>query len=162
MKVFGIIGWKDVGKTFYVCEIIKKLKAMGFKVASIKHAHHGFDIDKPNTDSFLHRKAGSEEVVVSSSKRWVKIVELNQRKEKNLKELIVDLENPDIVIVEGFKKEEHMKIEIINDNSAENQYLFPNLKNVFCIISNKKINTTLAQFKINEIENIAKYILEKT
>ena len=162
MKICGIVGLKNSGKTFLAQKLITYFVKQKYKVASIKHAHHGFDIDKPNTDSFLHRKAGSEEVVVSSSKRWVKIVELNQRKEKNLKELIVDLENPDIVIVEGFKKEEHMKIEIINDNSAENQYLFPNLKNVFCIISNKKINTTLAQFKINEIENIAKYILEKT
>ena len=88
MKIIGIIGWKNSGKTYYVQEIIKKLRKKGYSVASIKHAHHEFDVDQPKTDSFLHRKAGSQQVIVSSSKRWVKITELENSTEKKLTELL--------------------------------------------------------------------------
>jgi len=162
MKICGIVGLKNSGKTFLAQQIIKYFTKKKYLVASIKHAHHDFDIDKPNTDSFLHRKSGSTEVIISSSKRWAKIIELNQNKEKNLSELIDELYNPDIVIVEGFKNENHQKIEIINQSAKENQHLYPNLKNVFCIVSDNQINTSIKQFKINEINNIANYILEQT
>ena len=156
MKICGIVGLKNSGKTFLAQQIIKYFTKKKYLVASIKHAHHDFDIDKPNTDSFLHRKSGSMEVIISSSKRWAKITELNHSNEKNLSELIAELDKPDIVIVEGFKKESHKKIEIINKSATENQYLFPNLKNVFCIVSDNQINASIQQFKINEINNISR------
>ena len=144
-KVIGIVGWKDVGKTFVVTEIIKLLVQKGYKVGSIKHAHHNFDIDKPNTDSFLHRKAGSQQVIVSSKKRWAKIVELNDSKEKTLIELLSDFDSLDIVIIEGFKKENHPKIEIIAKNltNSNNQ-----IKNV---VQTKPDTTPIeSHTKINE------------
>ena len=104
MKVIGIIGWKNSGKTFFAQRIIKKLTQKGINVASIKRAHHDFDIDTPNTDSYLLRKAGSKQVIVSSSKRWAKITELDNKKERRLEELLKELDNTDIVIVEGFKR----------------------------------------------------------
>ena len=159
MKVFGIIGWKDVGKTFYVCEIIKKLKAMGFKVASIKHAHHNFEIDHKNTDSYMHREAGSSQIIISSSKRWAKITELKNKNEKNLKYLLGHLSKTDFVIVEGFKKENHPKIEVIN--SKNNNYLFKEIKNVKALITNIRIDTDLPQFFSNEIDLIVKFIIEE-
>ena len=113
MKIVGIVGWKDSGKTTIATKIINKLSSKNFRVGSIKHAHHEFDIDHENTDSFKHRLAGSSQVIVSSSKRWVKISELNNSKEKTLDELINQLSEIDIVIVEGFKNENHSKIEII-------------------------------------------------
>ena len=122
MKIIGVIGWKNSGKTFYVQEIIKILRKKGYSVASIKHAHHEFDVDKPKTDSFLHRKAGSQQVIISSSKRWVKITELENSTEKNLTELIQQLSTTDIVIVEGFKNDNHPKIEIIKEITNENLY----------------------------------------
>ncbi len=82
MKIIGIVGWKNSGKTFYVSEIIKKLKSKNYRVASIKHAHHEFDIDHYNTDSYIHRKSGSSQVIISSSKRWAKISELEKQDEK--------------------------------------------------------------------------------
>ena len=85
MKIVGIVGWKDSGKTTIATKIINKLSSKNFRVASIKHAHHEFDIDHENTDSFKHRLAGSSQVIVSSSKRWVKISELNNSKEKTKK-----------------------------------------------------------------------------
>ena len=109
MKICGIVGWKNSGKTFLTNKLITYFVNKKIKVASIKHAHHDFDIDKPGTDSFLHRKAGSQQIIVSSSKRWAKITELNKSSEKTLYELIDDLNEPDIVIVEGFKNERHSK-----------------------------------------------------
>jgi molybdopterin-guanine dinucleotide biosynthesis protein B len=158
MKVIGIIGWKNSGKTFFAQRIIKKLTQKGINVASIKRADHNFDIDTPNTDSYLHRKAGSKQVIVSSSKRWAKITELDNKKEKRLEELLKELDNTDIVIVEGFKKELHKKIEIINQ--LNENYLFNEIENVIAVVSNSKLNTNLPLFKKNEIDLIVNFILK--
>ena len=162
MKVCGIVGWKKSGKTFFARKLISYFSNQKFNVASIKHAHHNFDIDKPNTDSFLHRQAGSQQVIISSSRRWAKISELNKSKEKTLYELIDELNRPDIIIVEGFKNEKHAKIEIIKDNSDPSTYLFPHLKNVIGIVADSKIETSTKQFNKNEIAIIADYILQRT
>ena len=157
MKIIGIIGWKNSGKTYYAQEIIKKLRKKGYSVASIKHAHHEFDVDKPKTDSFLHRKAGSQQVIVSSSKRWVKITELENSSEKNLTELLQQLSTTDIVIVEGFKNDNHPKIEIIKEKSKN--YLFNQISNVVALISDIEVNSNIKKFKKNEIELIVNFIL---
>ncbi|MBI04613.1 MAG: molybdopterin-guanine dinucleotide biosynthesis protein B [Pelagibacteraceae bacterium] len=159
MKIIGIVGWKDSGKTHLVSEIIKNLKLKKLKVASIKHAHHEFDIDHKNTDSYIHRQSGSSQIIVSSSKRWAKITELENSNEKKLNELIEQLSYTDIVIVEGFKKENHPKIELIKDGN--DNYLFNKISNIKAIISDKKINTELHQFKRNDIELIVNFILNK-
>ena len=161
MILCGIIGWKNSGKTFFTQKLISYFTTLKFNVASIKHAHHNFDIDKPGTDSFLHRQAGSKQVIVSSSKRWAKIIELNQSNEKTLYELVEEFHNPDIIIVEGFKNENHPKMEIISDNSDHSNYLFPHLSNIIGIVSDFKIDTSIMQFKKNEINIIANHILEK-
>ena len=158
MKIVGIVGWKNSGKTYFVSKIIKKLKIKNYRVASIKHAHHEFDIDHKDTDSYIHRKAGSTQVIVSSSKRWVKITELNNLKEQTLNYLLNQLSDTDIVIVEGFKNENHPKIEIIK--KCNNDYLFNKISNIQAVISDEKINTDLKQFKKNEIDNIVNFILE--
>ena len=155
----GIVGWKNSGKTYLAQKLINYFSKKNYIVASIKHAHHDFDIDKPGTDSYLHRTAGAKQVIVSSSKRWAKIMELDNSPEKKLNELLDELNSPDIVIIEGFKKLSHPKIEIINENN--NNYLFPKLKNIIGIVSNKKIETLIPQFKVTEIEKIAKFILNK-
>ena len=149
-------------KTFFAQKLISYFTNQKFNVASIKHAHHDFEIDKPNTDSFLHRQAGSQQVIISSSKRWAKISELNKANEKTLYELIDELNKPDIIIVEGFKNEKHAKIEIIKDDSDPSSHLFPNLKNVIGIVADSRIETSIKKFKKNEIAIIADYILQRT
>ena len=157
MKIVGLIGWKNSGKTFYMKKIIENLRKKGFSVASIKHAHHEFDIDKPNTDSYIHRKAGSTQVIVSSSKRWVKITELENNKEKKLRDLVNQLSKTDIVIVEGFKKENHPKIEIIKEDSKS--YLFNKISNVVALITDIHVDSNIQQFKKNEIDLIVNFII---
>ena len=160
MKICGIVGWKNSGKTFFARKLISYFTNQKFNVASIKHAHHDFEIDQPNTDSYMHRQAGSEQVIISSSKRWAKIIELKNVKEKNLTELINELDKPDIVIVEGYKNESHLKIEIIKDPSNSSSYLFKNIKNVIALISDIKIDSfNKKQFKKNQVDEIVNYIL---
>lgn len=157
-KVIGIIGWKDVGKTFYVTEIIKLLVSKKFKVGSIKHAHHDFDIDHHGTDSFKHRNAGSNQVIISSSKRWAKISENSNKKEKSLDELINEFQDIDIVVVEGFKNEKHPKIEIIGNNS---QIINLELKNVIAYVSDEKLNSNIQVFRKNDTESLVEFIIKK-
>ena len=161
MKIFGIVGWKNSGKTFFAEKIINKLSSLDFKIASIKHAHHDFDIDHPNTDSYIHRNAGSQEVIISSSKRWAKITELKNSNEKNLEYLIKQLTNPDIVIVEGFKTKKHPKIEIIKDPLNMSTYMFNAIDNITAIVSDIEIKSfKKKQFKKNQINEICNHILE--
>ncbi len=158
MKIVGIVGWKNSGKTYFASKIIKKLKIKNYRVSSIKHAHHEFDIDHKGTDSYFHREAGSSQVLVSSSKRWVKITELNNSKEQTLNDLLNQLSETDIVIVEGFKNDNHPKIEIIKKGNDD--HLFNKISNIKAVISEEKINTDLKQFKKDEIDNIVNFILE--
>ena len=101
MLICGIIGWKNSGKTYLAQKIINYFNSKNYKVASIKHAHHEFEIDKPHTDSYLHRKAGSQEILVSSSKRWVKIVELRDSHERKI---IVWAKNHELDFEEFFEE----------------------------------------------------------
>jgi len=160
MKIFGLIGWKNSGKTYFAQQIIQQLFSQNFRVASIKHAHHNFDIDQPNTDSFLHRQSGSQQVIISSSKRWAKMVELKDAHEKKLEDLICELDRPDIVIVEGYKDENHPKIEIINNPLQPSTFMFTKLNNIVAIICDTHIaEYSQLQFKKNEIKKIVQFIL---
>ena len=156
-KVVGIVGWKDVGKTFFVTEIINLLVKKGYKVGTIKHAHHDFDIDKPGTDSFKHRQSGASEVIISSSKRWAKIIE-NNKTEKKLNELLREFIDVDLVIVEGFKNENHPKIEIIGQNSKIVNY---EIKNVVAIVADHKTKSNIPLFMRNDIESLTEFIINK-
>ena len=157
MLICGIVGWKNSGKTFFAQKLINYFNSKKLKVASIKHAHHEFDIDKPNTDSYLHRKAGSQEILVSSSKRWVKIVELRGAEERKLSDLLNELDSPDIVIIEGYKNESHPKLEIIKEDTKD--YLFTRLNTITGIVSDKKIDTLIPQFKKENIDSVVEHIL---
>ena len=157
-KIIGITGWKDVGKTYYASLIIKLLVKKGYQVGSIKHAHHDFDIDKPGTDSFKHREAGSNQVIVSSSKRWAKITENNNENEKNLDELILELHNVDIIVVEGFKEDNHPKIEILSKDLKNRN---KETNNVIAVVSDDLKDTITPVFKENDIENLVEFIIKK-
>ena len=157
-KIIGITGWKDVGKTYYASLIIKLLVKRGYQVGSIKHAHHDFDIDKPGTDSFKHREAGSNQVIISSSKRWAKITENKNENEKSLDELIQELQNVDVIVVEGFKKDNHPKIEILSKDLKNRN---KETNNVIAIVSDDLKDTITPVFKKNDIENLVEFIIKK-
>ena len=100
--IFGLAGFSNSGKTTLALSLIKVFRKKGYSLGTIKHAHHNFDIDKPGKDSWKHREAGSQEIIVSSSKRIAHIIEHDNDQDTNLSELISLQKNKDIILVEGF------------------------------------------------------------
>lgn len=112
MRLIGLSGWSGSGKTTLLTALIPALIARGRTVSTIKHAHHAFDVDKPGKDSYVHRQAGAHEVLISSERRWALMHEHRGAPEPALAELVSHLGPVDLVLVEGFKREAHPKIEI--------------------------------------------------
>ena len=111
-RVFGVTGWKNSGKTTLTERLVAELVRRGWRVSTVKHAHHEFDIDKQGTDSFRHRQAGAGEVAIVSANRWALMHELRDEAEPALATILERLAACDIVIVEGYKREPHRKIEV--------------------------------------------------
>ncbi len=112
MRIIGLSGWSGAGKTTLLSRVIPVLVARGLKVSTVKHAHHGFDVDIPGKDSHTHRMVGASEVFVSSGARWAHIHELRGEPEPDLEEILKRLTPVNLVIVEGFKRHRHPKLEI--------------------------------------------------
>jgi len=112
MRVIGLAGWSGAGKTTLLTRLIPEFNRRGVRVSTIKHAHHAFDLDTPGKDSWAHRQAGASEVLISSAKRWALLHELRDEPEAALPELLARLSPVDLVIVEGFKRDPHAKLEI--------------------------------------------------
>ena len=113
-KVIGVAGFKNAGKTTLVEKLVGELTRRGHRISTVKHAHHSFDIDHEGRDSFRHRKAGAAEVAVVSRHRWAIIHELREEAEPSLEEMLAMLAPCDLVIVEGYKRDLHDKIEVRN------------------------------------------------
>src|SRR5690242_15904890 len=111
MRIIGLAGWSGSGKTTLITKVLPRLIARGTRVSTVKHAHHGFDLDQPGKDSWRHRQAGASEVMISSGARWALMHEL-QGDEPPLPELLARLAPVDLVLVEGFKANPHPKIEV--------------------------------------------------
>ncbi len=111
-NVFAFAGWSGAGKTTIIRQVIAYLVEQGLRVATLKHAHHDFDIDQPGKDSWVHRKAGAHEVLVVSERRWALMHELNEEPEPSLQDLLKKLSPADIVLIEGFKRSSIPKMEV--------------------------------------------------
>jgi len=112
MRVIGIAGWSGAGKTTLITRVIPVLVKRGLKIATVKHAHHAFEIDRPGKDSWLHREAGAGEVAIVSSRRWALVHELREEPEPPLVDILAKLSPADLVIVEGFKRLAYPKLEV--------------------------------------------------
>ena len=112
MKIFGLAGWSGSGKTTLIVKLIPELVGRGYSISTMKHAHHEFDIDQPGKDSYEHRQAGANEVMISASKRWALMHEVRDEEEPSVDELIARMSPVDILLVEGFKWHAHPKMEI--------------------------------------------------
>ncbi|MBK0399267.1 molybdopterin-guanine dinucleotide biosynthesis protein B [Limibaculum sp. M0105] len=111
MKIYGVIGWKNAGKTTLVERLVAEISSRGYSVSTLKHTHHLVDLDRPGKDSYRHREAGAQQVVLASSSRWALMTELRGGPEPALESLIARLDPVDIVIVEGWKRDRHPKVE---------------------------------------------------
>jgi molybdopterin-guanine dinucleotide biosynthesis adapter protein len=112
MRILGLAGWSGSGKTTLLAKIIPRLVERGLTVSTVKHAHHGFDVDTPGKDSHAHRMAGATEVLVASGRRWALMHELRTAGEPTIYELLAKMSPVDLVLIEGFKSARHARIEV--------------------------------------------------
>lgn len=158
-RVFGITGWKNSGKTTLTERLVREFVARGRKISTVKHAHHGFDIDRQGTDSFRHREAGAGEVAIVSGRRWALMHELADEEEPALGEILARLAPCDIVLVEGYKRETHLKIEARRREAREHTPLSANDPNIVAVAADHpQPDEMLPVFDIDDIAAIADFI----
>lgn len=158
--VLGFAAFSGTGKTTLLVKLLPLMKLQGLRVAMIKQTHHNFEIDKPGKDSFELRKAGADQVLLSSGRRCAVITEFAGEKKPDLPELIdrLDLDNIDLVLVEGFKHLAFAKIELHRPSTAK-RLIFPGDSSVIAVASDSQIDTgALPLLNINEPEEVAGFV----
>lgn len=111
MRLYGVVGWKNAGKTTLMERLVAEIAGRGYSVSTLKHTHHGVDLDRPGKDSYRHRAAGARQTILASSARWALMTELRGAEEPPLSALLARLDPVDLVLVEGWKRDDHPKIE---------------------------------------------------
>ena len=158
-RVLGIAGWSGSGKTTLIIKLIPLLAQRGVRVATLKHAHHAFDVDVPGKDSYEHRKAGACEVIVSSARRWVQMHEVGAGAEATLSELLSRLSPCDLVLVEGFKSERHPKMEVYRSEVGR-PLLHPQDPRIVAIASDQAFaNAGIPVVDINDIPAVGDVVV---
>jgi molybdopterin-guanine dinucleotide biosynthesis protein B len=160
MKVIGIAGWSGAGKTTLLTRVIPLLTARGLRVSTIKHAHHGFDVDQPGKDSHTHRMAGATEVLISSASRFALMHELRGAPELTLHALLGKLSAVDLVLVEGFKREAHPKLEVYRAVVGK-PLLAPDDPNVVAIASDGPVAARVPVVSLDDTEAVADILVAK-
>lgn len=154
-RVLGLVGWSGSGKTTLLLKLIPRLAARGLRVATLKHAHHGFDVDLPGKDSYEHRKAGACEVIVSSARRWAQMHELGDATEATLAQLLQRLSPCDLILVEGFKSEQHAKLEVFRQAVGKSA-LHPSDSRIIAIASDQPFpQARIPVVDLNDVAAIA-------
>jgi molybdopterin-guanine dinucleotide biosynthesis protein B len=160
MRIIGLAGWSGAGKTTLLSKLIPRLVARGVTVSTIKHAHHAFDLDQPGKDSHTHRKAGAREVLVSSAVRWALVHELRGAPELTLPELLAKLSPVDLVIIEGYKREPHPKLEVHRAANAK-PLIHPDDPHIVAIASDQQLDgVRVPVVGLDDIDAIAKIVTD--
>ncbi|MAZ89970.1 MAG: molybdopterin-guanine dinucleotide biosynthesis protein B [Cellvibrionaceae bacterium] len=161
-KIFGITGWKNSGKTTLVSKLVSWFCQRGVKVSTIKHAHCDFDIDRPGTDSFNHRQAGAQQVMLASSTRWALMNELRDDREAEMDELLARMDPVDLVLVEGFKMGDQAKIQVVRPKN-NTERLSDEAQPIVAIASDEEVAPSLygcdgPLLLLNDIDSIGHFI----
>lgn len=160
---FGVVGWKGGGKTTLVTGLVDHLTGRGYRVGTIKHAHHGFDVDQPGTDSHSHRQAGAREVVVSSGRRFALMHELPSHKpEPSPSEVMARMDRHlDLVLIEGYKSETHAKIEATRAASYGRGLLAARDATIVAVASDRDLpDIDQPVFDLDDVGGLAQFIVE--
>src|SRR6476661_8257016 len=161
MRIIGLAGWSGSGKTTLLTKLIPSLIGRGVKVSTLKHAHHGFDLDQPGKDSFFHRAAGATEVIISSARRWAILHELREETEWDLGALVAKMSPVDVVLVEGFKRDKFPKLEIHRAANAK-PLIHPEDPQIVAIASDVLLpQAKVPVIDLNDIEAVADLLLER-
>ena len=159
MKIFGVTGWKNSGKTGLMERLITEFTARGLSVSSIKHAHHSFDIDHPGRDSYRHRDAGARQVLLASRNRWALMHELRDEDEPSLGDLIKQLSPVDLVLIEGYKRDRHPKIEAHRKETGQ-PLIAPEDETIVAVASDTSVTIDRPVLDLNDTASIANFIAQ--
>lgn len=158
-KLIGVCGFKNSGKTTLVEKLVRHLSGLGYKISTVKHAHHDFDIDHEGRDSFRHRKAGASEVAVVSQNRFAIMNELRGAEAPSLDQVIAKLSPCDLVIVEGYKRDSHDKIEVRN-LELNHPVLAGDDATVVAVAANGDVSANVPVFSRDDVSALAQFILK--
>jgi molybdopterin-guanine dinucleotide biosynthesis protein B len=159
VKVLGLAGWSGAGKTTLLTKLIPELIRRGITVSTMKHAHHAFDVDQPGKDSYLHREAGATEVLVASANRWALMHEHRGTPEPDSKELMQHMSAVDLLLVEGFKRENHDKLEIYREANGKPLLASEDPNIVAILVDGPAPETRLPVIDLNDIGAIADFVM---
>ena len=159
MKIFGVTGWKNSGKTGLMERLITEFTARGLTVSSIKHAHHSFDIDHPGRDSYRHRDAGARQVLLASRNRWALMHELRDEDEPSLGDLLKQLSPVDLVLIEGYKRDRHPKIEAHRKETGQ-PLIAPEDETIVAVASDTSVAIDRPVLDLNDTAAIANFIAQ--
>ena len=158
MKTFGIVGWSGSGKTTLIEKLIPRFATGGMRVSVLKHAHHGFDVDRPGKDSYRHREAGATEVLIASAQRWVLMHELRETPEPSFEEHLKHFSPCDLLLVEGWKHTPVSKIEVWRAGTGAHP-LHVQDPHIVAVASDVAVETPLPLLDLNDDRDIAAFIL---
>jgi len=158
MRVYGVVGWKNSGKTGLMERLVAEIAGRGFSVSTVKHAHHSFDVDHAGKDSHRHRQAGASEVLLASRNRVALMQELRGAEEPGLEALLARLSPVDLVLIEGYKREAHRKVECHRAETG-NPLIAPGDSSVRAVASDVVLDLDRPVFGLDDTVAIADFIL---
>ena len=160
MRVFGIVGWKNAGKTGLMERLVTEITSRGFTVSTVKHAHHTFDVDHEGKDSHRHRVAGASEVLLASRNRFALMHELRGEDEPTLEQLLTKLSPVDLVLIEGYKRDSHAKVEAHRAETG-NPLIALNDQTIKAVASDVPLDLDRPVFDLNDTSAVADFILKQ-
>jgi len=160
MKLYGVVGWKNAGKTGLVERLVAEITGRGFTVSTVKHAHHNFDVDQKGRDSYRHRTAGATEVLLASGNRFALMHELRGAQEPSLDDLLPKLSSVDLVLIEGYKREGHPKVEAYRAETG-NPLIAHEDDTIRALASDVPMTLDRPVFDLNDTAAIADFILKE-
>jgi molybdopterin-guanine dinucleotide biosynthesis protein MobB len=160
MRIYGVVGWKNAGKTGLMERLVTEISGRGFSVSTVKHAHHTFDVDHEGKDSFRHRAAGAREVLLSSRNRFALMHEMQGDEEPTLDELLGKLAPVDLVLIEGYKRDKHSKIEAFRVET-NNPVIAIDDQTIRAIASDTPFLLDRPVFDLNDTTAVADFILSE-
>lgn len=160
MRIYGVAGWKNAGKTGLMERLVTEITARGHSVSTVKHAHHSFDVDHAGKDSYRHRQAGATEVLLASRNRFALMHELRGEEEPSLEDLLTRLSPVDLVLVEGYKRDSHSKIEAHRAQTG-NPLIAPDDPTIRAVASDVPLELDRPVFNLDDTKVIADFILKE-
>lgn len=158
MRIYGVTGWKNAGKTGLMERLVAEITGRGYTVSTVKHAHHTFDVDQPGKDSHRHRVAGATEVLLASRNRFALMHELRDEGEPTLEALLQKLSPVDLVLVEGYKRDRHPKVEAFRAETG-NPLIATDDPTIRAVASDTALTIDRPLFDLNDTKAIADFIL---